>query len=109
MLGLFQFINYQYLNNFNEAVILSNGNNDEEMLAFIEEQIDIYINWNFLALFFSFAIIAQIILKLVFNLFSKSTISLTDTWTIFDVACAVLNIVAVYMISNVPAETYLPS
>lgn len=34
---------------------------------------------------------------------------MTDTWTIFDAACATLNITAVYMISNVPAETYLPS
>jgi len=44
----------------------------------------------------------------VFNVFSKSTISLTDTWTIFDFLCALLNISAVYIISNVSAEVYLP-
>jgi len=59
-------------------------------------------------LIFSFAIIAQLLLKIMFNLYSKSKISLTDSWTLFDSLSAFLNIIAVYLISNVPAETYLP-
>jgi len=83
-------------------------NLEDRQVDFIEDQISSYINWNFYALFISFGIIAQFFLKVMFNGCSRGKIKL-DLWTILDTTCAVLNIVAVYLISNSSPEIFLPS
>jgi hypothetical protein len=54
------------------------------------------------------AIICQILLKVIFNVFSTTKVMI-DKWTILDCLCAVLNIIATYLIVSVPKEIYLPS
>jgi hypothetical protein len=56
-----------------------------------------YIDWNFLALFFSGALMFQLLLKILFNLCAKKRIAI-DKWTIMDSLSAILNIAAVLLI-----------
>ena len=49
-------------------------------------------------MFFSFALIFQLVLKIMFNVCAKHKIPL-DKWTVLDSISAVLNIVAVMVIS----------
>ena len=48
----------------------------------------------------------QLLLKILFNICSKNSIGY-DKWTIVDSVSAFLNIAAVELIKNVPADTYL--
>lgn len=53
-----------------------------------------------LAHLFSIALMLQIILKLFYNIFSKSKIHF-DKWSFIDLISAALNIVAVVIVSNI--------
>ena len=57
-------------------------------------------------MFFSFALIFQLVLKIMFNVCAKHKIPL-DKWTVLDSISAVLNIVAVMVISRLEAEVFL--
>jgi vacuolar-type H+-ATPase subunit I/STV1 len=79
---------------------------DAEKLSKIIESISKYINWNFLALFFSCSLLLQFFFKTLFNNFASKKIPY-DKWTIMDTLCGSLNIIAVVAISNVKPEVLL--
>lgn len=60
----------------------------------VTSSIRTYVNWNFLALFFSGALMFQFLLKVIFNTCAKKRIAF-DKWTIMDTLSAILNIAAV--------------
>ena len=65
LLIIFQYINYQYLSLFNidEMSDLTEDQQREQL----KENISTYRNYNLLAFIFSFSLIAQFLLKLIFN------------------------------------------
>ena len=112
MLVIFQYINYQYLVLFSkkqlELDILDDSLNDSStatvdshtVIGNIINSIQTYVNWNFLALFFSVALIFQGFLKVLYNIFSNNKVGL-DKWTFMDTISAVLNILAIQVIKRV--------
>jgi hypothetical protein len=64
-----------------------------------------YVDWNFFALFFSGALMFQLILKIVFNMCSKRRIAF-DKWTIMDSLSAILNIGAVQLIQRISPDSF---
>ena len=72
----------------------------------IVNSIKSYVNWNSLALLFSGGLLFQLLLKIIFNIFSKNKISI-DKWTIMDSLSAFLNIVAVQLITNIKPDLFL--
>lgn len=65
-----------------------------------------YVNWNLFALFFSCALLFQLLLKMLYNMCSKTKISI-DKWTLMDSLSAFLNVIAVIIIQRVSPEKYL--
>ncbi len=70
------------------------------------ESISKYINWSFMALFFSCSLLLQFFFKTVFNVFASKKIPY-DKWTIMDTLCGSLNIIAVVALREVKPETLL--
>ncbi len=64
-----------------------------------------YVDWNFFALFFSGALMFQLVLKIVFNMCSKRRIAF-DKWTIMDSLSAILNIGAVQLIQRISPDSF---
>ena len=64
------------------------------------------MDWNFFALFFSAALILNLIFKILFSICSTKRIGF-DKWTIIDTVSAVLNIIAVQAVKTVDPTLYL--
>lgn len=94
MLVIFQYINYQYLILFSNNYIKSEDDTEESSISKIIKSVRDYVDWNFFALFFSAALLFQLLLKVLFNICSRSRIGF-DKWTIMDSLSAILNIAAV--------------
>lgn len=119
MLIIFQYINYKYLilfsSNYLEeedasiAVADASTNStiggvnadytsDDKVASLklnkIIRSIREYVDWNFFALFFSGALMFQLLLKIIYNICAKKKIGF-DKWTIMDSLSAILNILAV--------------
>jgi len=83
-----------------DSVSLTPNKQDDSRLQELAMNLLDYINWNFLALFFSCSLLFQLILKILFNMCSKYNVAI-DKWALLDTICAVLNIVAVSIVSNI--------
>lgn len=107
MLIIFQYINYRYLVLFSNQYIqdgedLSTSSSTIDQIA---RSIREYVNWNFLAFFFSAALLFQLLLKIMFSMCSRHKIGM-DKWTVMDTLTAILNIAAVVLISLINPEVF---
>lgn len=118
MLVIFQYINYKYLILFSDnyldtpasSTVTKASSSASEKINRIISSIKEYINWNFFALFFSAALMLQLLLKILFNICSKKKKIAFDKWTIMDTLSAILNILAVELIKNLTPEDFnIPS
>jgi len=123
VLLVFQYINYNYLTLFEDKVIkgtthdtyrVPDDDNVIEAGAYsIDEQVwnvdqskKEYARWDLINLVLSLALIFQFFLKLLFNSISKLKIRI-DKWTIVDTLNGCINLIAMYVISNIDPRGYI--
>jgi len=118
LLGIFQYINYKYLNLFNvsyeDAAFYKYRNENlhlsdqEAMEAYEVEQIRLGLNDYTYSIFYSVifctALLLQIVFKLIFNLCTRGKKTNIDKWTILDTLCGITNLGAVLMLTRIQAE-----
>lgn len=105
LLIIFQYINYQYLSLFNIDEL--DGKTEAQKIETLNDNIETYRNYNILAFLFSFSLIAQFLLKVIFNSWTTSRKLPLDKWTIIDTVSAILYILAIFVVSNLTAEDFL--
>jgi hypothetical protein len=105
LLIIFQYINYQYLSLFNIDDL--KDKTEEQKISELNDNIETYRNYNILAFLFSFSLIAQFMLKMIFNSWTTSKKLPFDKWTIVDTVSALLYIWAIFVVSNLTAEDFL--
>lgn len=105
ILIIFQYINYQYLNLFN--IDEMSDLTEAEKRVKLEKNIDTYRNYNILAFLFSFSLIAQVVLKMIFNSCSNGRKLPLDKWTVIDTLSALLYIASIFFVSNLTPDVFL--
>jgi len=105
ILCIFQYISYQYLTLFNFDKM--NHLSEAEKIDKLEENINTYRGYNLLAFIFSFSLVAQCVLKLLFNSCTKTRKLPLDKWTIVDATTAILYIVSIFVISSLTPQDFL--
>lgn len=93
ILFIYQYINFLYLDLFQDK------NFRAKTTAEQEQNLESYKNWNVLAFIISGSLLFSFVLKILFNVLAKRKLR-CDIWTLLDVACAFVNLVAVNVVSN---------
>ncbi len=97
MVGLFQYINFNYLELFKERKMI--GYSSMELVSLIQSKINEYNSINYLGSLFSAFLVLSLITKMLFNVFAKVPMPL-DKWTIVDIFCSFMNIICFNVIGN---------
>jgi hypothetical protein len=104
MVILFQYINFRYLDLFTSK----NFENFtyEEQLALAENNVGIYGDVNYIGTLFSACLVLHLFTKVLFNMMAEVKLPI-DLWTIIDLCCSFMNIVAFQVIGSVKAVDIL--
>ena len=104
MVGVFQYINFQYL----ELFRMRNFDNihPEEVDTLLVHNIAMYNSFNYLGTIFSGMIFLHLITKLIFNVFATLKMPI-DKWSIIELFCAALNLICFNVIGSATKEQFL--
>ncbi len=93
ILIIYQYINFLYLDLFQDKNFLNMPP------ATRSNNLTTYKNWNVLSFIISGSLLFSVALKMVFNLVAKRKLRF-DIWTFLDAVCALVNLIAVNVVSN---------
>jgi len=105
ILIIFQYVSYKYLNLFNIDSMSSLSDTEKKLK--ITENLATYKNYNLLAFLFSFSLVAQFLMRMLFNSCTKTKKMPVDIWIIIDTITGLLYITSIFVISNLDADTFL--
>lgn len=105
VLIIFQYINFRYLSLFDISSLehLSYS----QKVTQIEENIEIYKEYNYVALIFAFSMVAHSLQKVFFNALTTTGKLPLDKWTVMDTVSSVLHIISIAIIWNLKPEDFL--
>lgn len=77
--------------------------NEDSRIALLTKYMVEYKSLSIYNIILSVALLFQLFLKQVFNMFSQKKIPI-DKWTIIDTLCAVLNVVGIFIVTSSTPE-----